>query len=203
MGITKKQKEVFDFISTYLHTHGYSPTQVEIKEHFGFKSLGSVQRYIQYLSNAGYLKNTWNSRRGLEPVLQNENNSSSQALEVPLLGKVAAGLPIESMEYNETVTIPPSMLAKSKDVFALRVEGESMIEDGIFDGDVIVVKKQEDASNGETVVATVDNEATVKRLYKKNGAVELHPANSSMEPFIYSEGNVNISGVVVGLIRTY
>lgn len=197
MGITKKQKAVFDFICEYFDTHGFSPTQEEIREHFSLKSLGSVQKYIQYLTNAGYLKNSWNARRGLEPVKPTE-----EALEIPLLGKVAAGQPIEDFHYNESISVPQNMV-KGNDHFALIVSGNSMIEDGIFDGDTIIVKKQPMANNGQTVVALVENEATVKTFYKSKNQVELHPANSSMDPFIYNKGDVKIEGIVVGLLRTY
>jgi repressor LexA len=198
MGITKKQKQVYDYIKSYFSENGYSPTQDEIKLHFGFKSLGSVQKYIQYLTNAGYLKNSWNARRGLEPIIHNNENFSS----VPLLGKVAAGLPIEAVENRENISVPANLI-KQGEHFALQVEGDSMIEDGILEGDVIVIKKQATAQNGDTVVALIDNEATVKRFYRKSKNIELHPANSRMKPFIYDSGDLSIEGIVVGLIRAY
>ena len=202
MSLTKKQKQVHDFISEYILDNGYSPTQVEIKEHFGFKSLGSVQDYIKYLKNAGYLESDTNSVRGLTPIDPTQQHSTPLAIEIPLHGKVAAGNPIEAFEGNEMIEVPASMIGRGN-YFALTVNGESMIEDGILDGDLIVVKNQEVAENGETVVAVINNEATVKRYFKKNKVIELHPANSSMSPIVVNDGDFNIKGVLVGLYRSY
>lgn len=201
MSLTKKQKQVYDYIVEYLDENGYSPTQMEIKEHFGFKSLGSVQDYIRYLKNADYIENDTNSVRGLTPVGYGQNTGES-SLEIPLHGKVAAGNPIEAMEGTENISVPASMVGKGSH-YALTISGESMIEDGILDGDVIVVKEQKNASNGDTVVAVIENEATVKRYYKKKNAIELHPANSSMKPIIIENGDFQIKGVLVGLLRSY
>ncbi|MBD63834.1 MAG: repressor LexA [Halobacteriovoraceae bacterium] len=205
MSLTKKQKQVFDYISEYVDENGYSPTQVEIKEHFGFKSLGSVQDYVRYLKNAGFLENDPNSVRGLTPV--DPNSSTAQAIEIPLHGSVAAGNPIEAMEGDQTIEVPVAMVGKGTH-YALTVSGESMIEDGIFDGDIIIVKESRTAVNGQTVVATINNEATVKRYYKKSKAIELHPANSSMSPIVVNGSDVDggdfqIRGILVGLYRSY
>lgn len=201
MSLTKKQKQVYDYIAEYLEENGYSPTQVEIQHNFGFKSLGSVQDYIRYLRTAGYLQNDTNSVRGLVPINPNQQ-SIIEAIEIPLHGKVAAGNPIEAFEGSEKVEIPASMVGLGTH-FALTVSGQSMIEDGILDGDVIIIKEQKTASNGETVVAVVENEATVKRFYRNKNKIELHPANSSMEPIIIDQGDFHIKGVLVGLYRSY
>lgn len=200
MSLTKKQKQVFDYICEYLDANGYSPTQMEIKDHFCFKSLGSVQDYIRYLKGSGHLQNDPNSVRGLKPVLEDTNDASS--LDIPLHGKVAAGNPIEAIEGIETVSVPGSMIGTGNH-FALTVNGESMIEDGILDGDLIIVKEKNHANNGETIVATINNEATVKRYYKKSKQIELHPANSSMSPIIVNDGDFQIKGILVGLYRSY
>ena len=202
MSLTKKQKQVYDFISEYVQSNGYSPTQVEIQENFGFKSLGSVQDYIKYLKNAGYLESDTNSVRGLTPIDPNQQDSAPPAIEIPLHGQVAAGNPIEAFEGNEMVEVPASMIGRGKH-FALTVSGESMIEDGILDGDLIIIKNQNIAENGQTVVAVINNEATVKRYFKKNKVIELHPANSSMSPIVVDHGDFNIKGVLVGLYRSY
>ena len=202
MSLTKKQKQVYDFISEYLEENGYSPTQVEIQEHFNFKSLGSVQDYIKYLKNAGYLASDTNSVRGLTPIDPNESPNAPEAVEIPLHGKVAAGNPIEALEGQEMVEVPASMIGRGSH-YALTVEGQSMIEDGILSGDLIIVKNQNSANNGQTVVAVIDGEATVKRYFKKNKSIELHPANSSMKPIIVNDGDFNIKGVLVGLYRSY
>lgn len=202
MSLTKKQKQVLDFISGYIEENEYSPTQMEIKEYFGFKSLGSVQDYIRYLKNAGYLENDTNSVRGLRPINPDAPSSNDNVLQIPLHGKVAAGNPIEAIEGNEFIEVPSHMVRKGNH-YALTVSGESMIEDGILDGDLIVVKEQKNAHNGDTVVAVMDGEATVKRFYKKSNRIELHPANSSMKPIIVKGGQFQIKGVLVGLIRAY
>jgi repressor LexA len=202
MSLTKKQKQVYDYIVEYLDENGYSPTQMEIKEHFGFKSLGSVQDYIRYLKNANYIQNDTNSVRGLTPVTGGKTSDVENIIDIPLHGKVAAGNPIEAVEGSESISVPATMIGRGSH-YALTISGESMIEDGILDGDVIVVKEQKTASNGDTVVAVIDNEATVKRYYKKKSAIELHPANSTMKPIIVKNGDFQIKGVLVGLLRSY
>ena len=200
MSLTKKQKLVYDYICDYIDEFGYSPTQIEIKEHFQFKSLGSVQDYIRYLKNSGHLENDSNSVRGLKPKQEEKENQDT--IDIPMHGMVAAGIPIEAIEGYDNISIPASMIGNGKH-FALTVQGESMIEDGILDGDIIIVKEKNNASNGETIVATIDNEATVKRYYKKSNKIELHPANSSMSPIIVNDGDFHIKGILVGLYRSY
>ena len=199
MSLTKKQKQVYDYIVEYIDQFGYSPTQQEIQAQFSFKSLGSVQDYIRYLKNAGYIKNDTNAVRGIVPLI---NQTSEEVIQIPLHGKVAAGSPIEAQEGHEMIEIPRYMIRHGEH-FALTVSGESMIEDGILDGDIIIVKQQAHASNGETVIATIDNEATVKRYYKRSSSIELHPANSTMKPIIVKDGDFHIKGILVGLLRTY
>lgn len=216
MGITKKQKEVYDYIAHYTHEYGYAPTQKEIRDHFGLKSFGSVQRYIKYLVDAGYLENDENARRGLvvlappTPFAGMTANaaapSSLQGEDIPLLGKVAAGNPIEAIENpDDTITVPLQMLSPNYRHFALRVQGDSMIEDGILENDIVVCRSQNTALPGQTVVAVVEGEATVKRFYKKAGHYELHPANSTMSPIIVrpQDGEFKVVGILVGLLRSY
>ena len=201
MGITTKQKEVFDYIKTYTHTNGYAPTQKEIKEHFGFKSFGSVQRYIKYLVNANYLYRDWNARQGLK-ILKDDNNPVT---EIPLFGDVAAGIPIEAIENpTETINVPEYMLRAPHRYYALTVQGSSMIDDHILDGDIIVCKWQQQATRGQTVVAVIDGEATVKKFHPKSDCIELHPANKTMSPIIVDpDRDFRIVGVIVGLVRSY
>ncbi|MCO4792582.1 MAG: transcriptional repressor LexA [Bacteriovoracaceae bacterium] len=207
MSITKKQKEVLDYITSYTRKNGISPTQKEIKEHFNFKSFGSVQRYIKYLANAGFLESDWNARRGLKVVDETPAPSHTpDVTEVPLLGKVAAGIPIEAIEQaDESIPVPSSMVQGSHHYFALKVKGDSMIEDGIFEDDLIVCRHQANASNGQTVVAVIEGEATVKRYKKHRSHIELIPANSTMEPILVDQtsGAFSIAGILVGLIRSY
>jgi SOS regulatory protein LexA len=197
MALTKKQKDVLDFITDYVRENGYSPTQKEIQAHFGFKSLGSVQDYIKYLTNGGYLNNDSHSVRGLAPAAVQQN-----AEEIPLLGNIAAGTPIEAIENTDTISVPVSMLGRGTH-YALKVKGESMIEEGILSGDIAIIKHVNDAQNGQIVVAVVDNETTLKRYFKKSKQIELHPANKTMKPIIVKDKECEIRGLLVGLIRTY
>jgi repressor LexA len=197
MALTKKQKDVLDYITEYVRENGYSPTQKEIQEHFGLKSLGSVQDYIKYLINGGYLVNDSHSVRGLMPATVQQN-----AEDIPLLGSVAAGIPIEAIENTDTISVPAMMLGRGKH-YALKVKGESMIDDGILNGDVAIIKHQTQAENGQIVVAVIDNETTLKRYFKKAKQVELHPANKTMKPIVVKDKECEIRGLMVGLIRTY
>jgi repressor LexA len=198
MALTKKQKDVLDYITDFVREKGFSPTQKEIQEFFGFKSLGSVQDYIKYLTNGGYLNNDSHSVRGLTP----SHMSSQGTEEIPLLGSIAAGVPIEAIENSDTIAVPMTMLSKGSH-YALKVKGESMIEDGILSGDIAVIRHQAQADNGQIVVAVVDNETTLKRYFKKAKQIELHPANSTMKPIIIKDRECEIRGVMVGLLRVY
>lgn len=197
MALTKKQKDVLDYITDYVRENEYSPTQKEIQEHFGFKSLGSVQDYIKYLTNGGYLVNDPHSVRGLMPSTVQQNTE-----EIPLLGNIAAGTPIEAIENTNMISVPTHMLGRGQH-YALKVKGESMIEEGILSGDIAIIKHQTQAENGQIVVAVVDNETTLKRYYKKSKQIELHPANHTMKPIIIKDKECEIRGLLVGLIRTY
>ena len=197
MALTRKQKEVLDYITEYVRENDFSPTQKEIQEFFGFKSLGSVQDYIKYLTNGGYLVNDSHSVRGLMPSVVQQNTE-----EIPLLGSIAAGVPIEAIENSDKISVPISMLGKGQ-YYALKVKGESMIDDGILSGDIAIIKHQTEANNGQIVVAVVENETTLKHYFKKAKLVELHPANKTMKPIVIKDKECEIRGVLVGLIRTY
>lgn len=197
MALTKKQKEVLDYITEYVRENGYSPTQKEIQDNFGFKSLGSVQDYIKYLTNGGHLVNDSHSVRGLMPATVQQNTE-----DIPLLGSIAAGTPIEAIENAETISVPTTMLGRGRH-YALKVKGQSMIEAGILDGDIAIIKYITQADNGQIVVAVVDNETTLKTYFKKAKQIELHPSNSSMKPIIIKDRECEIRGLLVGLIRTY
>jgi repressor LexA len=194
--LTPKQKKILDFIESYTEREGYAPSQQEIAHAFGYSSLGTVQNYLVRLQQEGYLAKDWNARRGLR-VVQPQNG----AVTLPLVGIVAAGKPIEAVENPDTIEVPSFMVGPGEN-FVLRVKGDSMIGDGILDGDLVLVRKQALAENGQTVVALIAGEATVKRFYKKRERIELHPANPSMEPIrIEEEESFRIEGVVVGVIR--
>jgi repressor LexA len=199
--LTYRQKEVYAFLKAYIERHGVAPTYEEIRRHFGFRSYNAVFKHLKQLEARGYLTCRWkNKKRAFslsEPV-----KAPIATSHLPLLGRVAAGEPIEALEDRDTIEVPESFLGTGEH-FALRVRGDSMIGDGIHDGDLILLRRQEDAENGQTVVALIGGEATVKRFYRKGVSVELHPANSSMKPLVVEAEKVTVQGVVVGLIRKY
>ena len=194
--MTPKQKAVFDFIVSFSESNGYPPSQQEIARAFGLKSLGSVQNYLVRLIREGVLAKDWNARRGLRVL-----TPKSTTHELPMAGLVAAGKPIEVISNPDSIEVPSSMIGGGEN-FVLKVVGESMIGDGILDGDYVVVRKQAEANSGQTVVAVIRGEATVKRLLKKAQRIELHPANPAMQPLIIEgEEDFHIEGIVVGVIR--
>jgi repressor LexA len=207
--LTPKQKAMLDYILNFRDVNGYNPSQHEIARHFGFSSLGTVQNYLVRLERQGAIQKDWNARRGTQVLLApttkvHEETSSDLAL--PLLGRVAAGRPIEAIETRETVEVPRTMVSRTGEHFVLRVQGDSMIEEGILDGDQVIIKKQRTAENGQTVVALVGNEATIKKYYFRQGRVELHPANARYSPLIVDAAvrdEFKIEGVMVGLIRRF
>jgi repressor LexA len=198
--LTPKQKEILDFIRTYRQKRGLSPTQREICEEFGYSSFGTLQKHIKLLLEKGVLVRDWNKRRSL--VLAEEDKPAG-AVELPLAGRIAAGQPIEPEPEGETVAVP-DMLTRRGQNYVLRVNGSSMIDDGIHDGDFVVVNRREKASNGEMVAALLNGEATLKRFYREaDGRIRLQPANERMSPIWVAEGDLKVQGVVVGLMRKY
>lgn len=199
MGLTKKQKQVYDYITSYRDENGFAPTQKEILEHFQLKSFGSVQRYLKYLKDEGLLESDWNARRGIKLKEQRSEN------EVPLLGRVAAGNPIEAIEQADNFIHAPSQFLKGKGpFFALEVQGDSMINAGILEGDYIICRQQKDANRGEIVVAVIDGEATVKTYQPKSNKIELIAENPKYKPIVVTaEQDFQMAGVLVGLVRTY
>jgi repressor LexA len=199
--LTHRQKEVYGFLKAYIERHGVAPTYEEIRRHFGFRSYNAVFKHLKQLEARGYLTSRWKNKKQAFSLKEPAQTSMSTS-QLPLLGQVAAGEPIEALEDRDIIEVPESFLGTAEH-FALRVRGDSMIGDGIHDGDLILLRKQEDAENGQTVVALIDGEATVKRFYRKGASVELHPANSSMKPLVLEAEKVTVQGVVVGLIRKY
>lgn len=199
MGLTKKQKEVYDYITSYQDENGLAPTQKEILDHFNLKSFGSVQRYLKYLREQGLLETDWNARRGIKLKEQRPEN------EVPLLGLVAAGNPIEAIEQADNfIESPPQFLKGKGPFFALEVQGDSMINAGILEGDYIICRQQNNANRGEIVVAVIDGEATVKTYQPRKDQIELIAENPKYKPIIVtSENDFKMAGVLVGLVRKY
>ena len=202
MPLTKRQKEILDYIELFIDDQGYAPSFEEIAESFGYSSLATVHEHLSNLERKGYIRKSYNESRSIEMV---GRNNGSPVVELPLLGAVAAGLPIEAIEDNETLAVPPDMISRRRDNYVLRVEGNSMIEEQIRDGDYIVVQAQDRAEDGQMVVALVGGEAaTVKKLYREpNGRIRLQPANATMSPILVDAAEVRVQGVVVGVIRKY
>jgi repressor LexA len=202
MALTRRQREIYDFICAFVEEKGYSPSLEEIGAHFELASVATVHKHIQHLVSKGFLRKAWNRSRSLEPVPEDSDGSPA----VPILGCVAAGSPIEAIEQGgESISVPAQMLgSRAGDTYALRVRGDSMIEDSICDGDIVVIESRHEARNGETVVALVGgDEATLKRFYRKGGQVRLVPANATMAPIEVPAEDVTIRGVVRGLIRSF
>jgi repressor LexA len=198
--LTPRQKEIADFIRRYRSKNGVSPTQREICEDFGYSSFGTLQKHIRLLLEKGVLVRDWNKRRSLALA---EEDRPAGAVEIPLAGRIAAGQPIEVEPEGESVAVPEALTRKGQN-YVLRVTGHSMIDDGIHDGDFVVVNRREKAANGEMVAALVNGEATLKRFYNEgNGRIRLQPANDRMAPIYAAEGDVKVQGVVVGLMRKY
>lgn len=194
--LTKRQKEVFDFLKDYIQENGISPTISEIRKKFRLKAVSTAHQHIGALANKGYINKSDNFSRGIEL-----KGGFARLIQVPIVGKIAAGRPIEAIEtLEETITIASDKIKNASGHYALKVVGDSMIDEGIFDGDIVIIKKQSVAENGQTVVAIIDdNEATLKKIYREKGNFRLQPANQNMLPFFRKE--VEIRGVVVQIIR--
>lgn len=205
--LTPRQRDAYDFIAGFLADHGFAPSYEEIRRHLGVASLNAVAKLVVQLRRRGVLtRSAPNAKRGLALApgrrLPRRPPAEPRAPGIPLLGVIAAGRPIEPIENAEAIDVPAS-LAGPGARYALRVRGDSMIEDGIRDGDIVVVRHARDAANGETVVAVVDGEATLKRFYRHGAEVELRPANAALEPIRARADRVEVRGVLAGLVRRY
>ena len=198
MTLTPAQERVYQFLRNYMQHHGHTPSYEEIRESLGFQSLNAVYKHLKQLERRGYLRSPWNNRKRAFELLPLRTGTAS----IPFLGVVAAGNPIAAAEVPESVEVPESFLGNGNN-FALRVRGDSMIEEGIREGDTLIITRQVSAENGQTVVAMVRGEATVKKFHGCGEEIELRPANSQMETLRVPAGDVEIVGVVVGLLRHY
>ncbi|MBN2430417.1 MAG: transcriptional repressor LexA [Acidobacteria bacterium] len=202
MSLTKKQKEVLDYIEAFMAAKGYSPSIEEIAGHFGFSSPNAVFKHLKALERRGYIRRHSHAARSIE-ILKPDSPAAGTLVELPLLGYIAAGAPIEALENAESIQVPPDLTARGTH-YVLRVKGDSMIGEHIEDGDFVIVRETAQADNGDMVVALVDGEnATLKRLYRENGTIRLQPANPTMEPLYLPAKRVRIRGVVVGVMRKY
>lgn len=200
--IYKRQRQILDFLRQFMDANGSAPTLKQIADALGVSSLATVHEHLQALEKKGLISKKEGATRGIE-LTDGVVSHTSEGLEVPILGYIAAGVPIEPYtDPNATISIAPNMVSSKKRVYVLQVRGESMIDDGIWDGDYVVVEEQNAANNGDIVVALLDNGlATLKRFFKEATRIRLEPANRTMSP-IFAK-NVTIQGKVVGLIRRY
>ncbi|PIS42745.1 MAG: hypothetical protein COT24_01985 [Candidatus Kerfeldbacteria bacterium CG08_land_8_20_14_0_20_40_16] len=197
--ITKKQKQILDYITEFISVNGYSPSYREIAEYFGLSSPATIYEHIKGLEDKGFIKAEEKKARSIK--ISKKERRERPALELPLVGTIAAGEPIEAIEEKETITVPVEM-ANDPNAFVLRVKGKSMIEDGILDGDYVICERRFYPQNGEVVVALLNNEyATLKKYYREKDRIRLQPANSTMKP-IYSKNPV-IQGIVKAVLRKY
>jgi repressor LexA len=200
MPVTPRQRQLYDFACRYIDANGYAPTIAEIGKQFNLRSPASVHHILTGLEREGLIRRIPNVSRGIEIV---RDSAPEQENEIPLLGVVAAGRPIEAILSNDTLAVPKDMMGGER-IYALRVRGDSMINEQIRDGDFIVVESRQTANNGQTVVALIDgSDATVKRFYKGSGRVRLEPANPRYKPIVVEADRVTIQGVVRGIIRKY
>ena len=198
--LTRRQREIFDFLAAFIEQHGYAPSLEEIGRRFGLSSLATVHKHLTNLEEKGFIRRSWNRSRSVELV---PTRGGRRAIELPLLGTVAAGAPIEAVASSETIAVPEEIVA-ARDAYALRVRGNSMIDEQIRDGDIVLVENRKSADNGEMVIALLDGaDVTLKKFYRDDGRIRLQPANPALRPLVVKPDQVQIQGVVVGVMRRY
>jgi repressor LexA len=202
MPLTKRQRQILDYLASYEGEHGYAPSFEEIAEQFGYNSLATVHEHLSNLERKGYIKRAYNESRAIEIL---PSDALPKAIELPVLGAVAAGQPIEAFDATETIAVPDDFVRRAGSHYVLQVRGDSMIDDQITDGDYVVVHDRPSADNGEMVIAMLeDRGATVKRFYReRDGRIRLQPANQAMAPIYVREEHVRVQGIVVGVMRRY
>ena len=200
MALTRPQREVLDVIRELISRRGYSPSLEEIGAELGLSSVATVHKHVTLLVEKGYVRRTWNQNRSIEMT----EPESADSVNLPLYGTIAAGQPLEAVPTDERICVPADMVRERGNSYVLRVQGDSMIDEQIRDGDFVIIEEREAPGHGETVVALIDgNEATLKRFYRDGATVRLKPANSAMQPMNFPAEKVRIQGVAVGVIRKY
>lgn len=198
--LTRRQREILDYLAEFIEHHGYSPSLEEIGRRFGLSSLATVHKHLGNLQEKGFIKRAWNRSRSVELV---PTGAGGRAVEIPLQGYVAAGDPIEAVVSPETVAVPDAFIG-ARATYALRVRGRSMIDEQIRDGDLVIVEDRKTAENGEMVIALLDgSEVTLKTFHRERGRIRLQPANPALEPLVVDADRVQVQGVVIGLMRRY
>jgi repressor LexA len=199
--LTKRQREILDYLNEFIQQHGYAPSLEEIGRRFNLSSLATVHKHLTNLQDKGFIRRSWNRSRSVELL---PSRVGGRAIDVPMLGYVAAGMPIEAIETNESISVPESLIGGKRDTYVLRVRGDSMIDEQIRDGDWVIVENRKSVDNGEMVIALVEGqEATLKKFYRESGRIRLQPANPTMQPILVDPDEVQIQGVVVGVMRRY
>ena len=200
MALTRRQREVLNVIQEFIDANGYSPSLEEIGGSLGLSSVATVHKHVTHLVEKGLVRRVWNQNRSID-LVREENG---KAFDLPLVGTIAAGLPLEAVPTTETLTVPADMVSGRGRTFVLKIQGESMIGEQIREGDYVVIEERQLARDGETVVALVDGtDATLKRIYREGSTVRLQPSHPTMAPIVLPADRVQVQGVVVGLIRKY
>jgi repressor LexA len=198
--LTKRQREILDYLNDFIQQHGYAPSLEEIGRRFGLSSLATVHKHLTNLQDKGFIKRAWNRSRSVELV---PSRLGGRSIELPLLGYVAAGVPIEAVAGSETIAVPEDLVGK-RETYVLRVKGDSMIDEQVRDGDYVIVEDRRSADNGEMVIALLNgSDVTLKKLYREQGHIRLQPANPAMQPILVEPDQVQIQGVVIGVMRRY
>ena len=198
--LTKRQREILDYLQDFIQQHGYAPSLEEIGRRFGLSSLATVHKHLTNLQEKGFIKRAWNRSRSVEMI---PTSSAGRSVDLPLLGYVAAGAPIEAVSTSETIAVPEEMVGR-RDTYVLRVRGNSMIDEQICDGDFVIIEDRKTVQNGETVVALLGGQdVTLKKLYREQGNIRLQPANPAMQPIVVPSEQVQVQGVVIGVMRRY
>jgi len=200
MILTKRQKQILNFIEESIRKNGYAPSLDEISRHFELNSISTIHKHLVNLEDKGLIKRYWNRARAIELLPVQEK---PEARDVPLAGLIAAGEPIEAVRGNELVAVPEDMIGR-REVYVLKVRGESMVDEQVRDGDYVIVENRTDPKNGEMVVALLNGEnATLKKFYREKSQIRLQPAHPTMKPILVQDDEIAIQGVVVGLMRKY
>src|SRR6266566_316771 len=200
--LTERQRDILQFIRQFQAERGVAPTHREICDRFGFSSYGTVYKHLSLLEKKGLIRRDWNQKRGVELIEKQAPEPAAGVRELPLFGTIAAGQPLEVQQSDETITVPERLTTRGEN-FVLKVRGDSMMDDGILDGDYVIIARRERAENGEMVVANVNGEVTLKRLYREGERIRLQPANSMMHQIYAQARDVAVQGVVVGLMRRF
>lgn len=204
--LTERQRDILEYIQQFQRERGIAPTHREICERFGYSSYGTVYKHLKLLQQKGFLRKDWNQKRGIELLrpVPGGVDAVESSVELPFFGRIAAGMPLEALSGEETLNVPHHLLGRRRgEHYVLEVVGESMIDEGIHEGDLVIVLQRELAEPGDMVVALIGHEATLKRFYPEGDTVRLQPANPHMQPIRVPARDVRVQGIVVGLMRRF